>query len=209
MSPTSRATLLVAALLAACSTTSEPPAPSAPVPSADLDAGEATDVDASGDAAEPVDAGDAAPQKTTATATFGGKTISFDRAQFGVVTDAAGSVVQIELHEGGEAACPTETSPTPLRTLILAGLKLPLAAGTRTYADGARATLLDFKGDVLAGPEPARATAVTVSIESARVRADAFAEGDSVVLDLDATFPDGTVAGRVVAARCASMDYSE
>lgn len=209
MGTTSRATLFAAALLAACTTTSAPPAPSDTAPPGAPDAGAPTEADASGDAGDEVDSAVAGPEKTTATATLGGKTIAFERAQFGVVTDAAGSVVQIELHEGGEAACPTEASPTPLRTLILAGLKLPLAPSTRTYADGVRATLLDFKGDVLEGPGPARATAVTVTIRAARVRADAFAEGDSIVLDLSATYAEGSVAGRVVAARCASMDFTE
>jgi hypothetical protein len=97
---------------------------------------------------------------------------------------------------GGAAGCPTATSPTPDRTLVIAGLPRAFSI-TRTYADGVRASLLDFKGTLTMEPL-LRATAVTATPTGAT--------DEYVAFDLDATFAAGRISGHVYATHCASMD---
>ena len=131
---------------------------------------------------------------TALTARFGSATGGFDRAQHGVVgTDG----VLVEAHFGGDPACPTMSSPTPRRTLVLSGVRAG-RPGVQTRADGVSATLLDFGGDLTSAPL-ARATSIEVTPR-------AIDRGASVSLEITATFPGGTVTGSFVAPHCASLD---
>lgn len=125
-------------------------------------------------------------------ADFAGVRAPFERAFYGV----RDGVLHVEAHHGGSADCPTMTSPTPDRTLVIAGLPEGFTT-TRTYADGVRVSLLDFKGTLTKEPI-LRATAVTVSEPSARA--------DALGFTLDATFPGGSIKGVVHASHCPSLD---
>ncbi len=131
---------------------------------------------------------------TALTARFGSATGGFDRAQHGV---AGADGVYIEAHFGGDPACPTMSSPTPRRTLVLSGVRAG-RTGVQTRADGVSATLLDFGGELVSAPL-VRATAVEVTPR-------AIDRGVTVSLELTATFPGGTITGSFVAPHCASLD---
>lgn len=158
-------------------------------------------LDAGGLDAGPVDAGshDAGCAADCATTDllvrFGARTATFERAQHGVEADGR---LYVEAHAGGDPACPTMTSPTPLRTLVIAGLRVLPDGGASTFADGLRVTLLDFGGAVTTAPleraHDARATARWV--EPARL----------VSFQLSATFDGGTLSGGFSAPHCASLD---
>ena len=118
------------------------------------------------------------------------------RAQFGITK--ADDTLYVEAHEGGVEACPEEE--TPNRTLIVRDVPKGPAGAQFTKDDGIFVTLLDFAGDQIQGPKPTTtATALTVTVV-------AIEEGAFVELDVDATFPEGTVKGRIYATYCAGMD---
>lgn len=169
-----------------------------------MDAGlpDAGDVDAGSDAGTP-DAGDSdagsactgACAVTDLVAMFGGASAGFGRAQHGVEPDGG---LYVEAHFGGDPACPGPTSPTPDRTLIIAGLRAPPDGGTLTEADGLRVTLLDFVGNLSPNPFDRAVTA--------RARPRYAAPGVLVSFLLDATFDGGMVNGGFAAPHCASLD---
>lgn len=128
------------------------------------------------------------------TARFGANTAGFEHAQHGV--DGADGVY-VEAHAGGDPACPTESSPTPRRTLIVRGVHAGVA-GAQTLADGVTVSLLDFGGDLVSAPV-VRASAAQVTVRAATL-------GVSVSLDVSATFAGGTIEGTLVAPHCASLD---
>lgn len=133
-------------------------------------------------------------------AQFGSVTAAFERSVFGITSPAKSSSKQWELHveavHGGAPGCPSSTSPTPERTLVIAGLPRSFSA-PRSYADGVRATLLDFKGALTMEPL-LRATAVTAM---PRASTD-----DYLAFELDAEFGGGRIKGHLYATHCASMD---
>jgi hypothetical protein len=132
---------------------------------------------------------------TTLTGAFGAARAGFDRAQHG---RSGVDGVYIEAHFGGSPACPSMTSPTPDRTLVLAGVRATADGRPQTFADGVRATLLDFRG-VLTSAPLVRATAVTVTPR--------FVDrGVAVSYDVTATFAGGTITGGIFAPHCPSMD---
>jgi hypothetical protein len=140
-----------------------------------------------------------APAPQTLTARFA-ITEPFERSLFGLTSPAKSTSKTWELHveavHGGDPGCPSEMSATPDRSLVIAGL--PKGFDTkRTYAEGVRATLLDFKGTLTKEPI-LRATAVTATPGSSSDAAISF--------DLDATFPGGTISGHIYATHCDSMD---
>lgn len=161
--------------------------------------------------------GDCAVQ--TLEADFNGTTRPFERAVYGLSapsqTGSGEWEIYIEALHGGFMGCPNEASPTPERTLILSGLVIPTGDRELSEADGLRATLLDFEG-ALEPDEPfVRATAVTITPAALDVctecvgQAPPSDEDGFVAFDLSATFPDGTISGRVYAVHCDSMDTSE
>lgn len=127
--------------------------------------------------------------------TIGSRSGAFDRAQHGLEPDGG---LYLEAYFGGDPACPTQTSPTPERTLIIAGLHAMPDGGAIRYADGLRVTLLDFSGALTSAPflraVTARATPLSV------------VPGTLVSFSLEAAFDGGTVQGRFSAAHCASLD---
>lgn len=153
------------------------------------------------DASSRVDACSVACDATTLTVTVGTKSGAFDRAQFGFNTaDAGVSTAQVEAHFGGEPACPTANSPTPRRTVVFANI--PLVVGEATEASGVRATLLDFQGDLTSEPI-VRATAVKVTVREVVLSPNA---AQTILFDVEATLPMGSLRGQVRGAHCASMD---
>lgn len=171
--------------------------PDAGAVDAGTDAGtmDAGDVDG-GDDAGTVDAGadcTGACAVTDLSITFRGVTAGFDRAQHGVEPDGG---LYVEAHFGGDPACPGPSSPTPDRTLIIAGLRA--ASGVQTYADGLRVTLLDFAGTLSPNPFD-RAVSTQATLRYA-------APGVLVSFTLEAAFDGGTVTGGFAAAHCASLD---
>lgn len=126
---------------------------------------------------------------------FGSRTASFERAQHGLQADGRSYV---EAHSGGDPACPSMTSPTPLRTLSIANLRVLPDGGAVTYADGLRVSLFDFGGAVTTAPLE-RAV-------DARAVARWLEPGVLVSFQLTATFDGGTLTGGFVAPHCTSLD---
>ncbi len=126
---------------------------------------------------------------------FGNRMASFERAQHGRQTDGR---VYVEAHAGGDSACPSMTSPTPLRTLAIANLRVLPDGGAVTFADGLRVSLFDFNGAVTAAPLE-RAV-------DARAVARWLEPGVLVSFQLTATFDGGTLTGGFVAEHCTSLD---
>jgi hypothetical protein len=131
--------------------------------------------------------------ETALTVVLGGTERRLDRAQHGVGGDGR---IYVEAHFGGDPACPTPDSPTPDRTLVLSGLD-PMAE-RQTEADGVRATLFDFQGDLSTLPL-VRAASVTVRRRHVEV-------GVAVSFELELGFADGTMQGGLHAPHCASLD---
>ena len=148
---------------------------------------------------------------------FGAQRVPIERAVFGLTAPEASESGQWELHiealHGGFEGCPNQGSPTPERTLIVSGLALPELGVDQTWDQGVRATLLDFQGDLV--PDPpffARATAVTASSVAADLCTECVGDVTRpdpegfVALDVQSTFEQGTVGGRLYALHCQSMD---
>ncbi len=139
---------------------------------------------------------------TSLTITVDGKSAPLDRAQFGFNATDAGAApsAQVEAHFGGDPACPTQTSPTPDRTIVFA--KMPLTKTVATEADGVKATLLDFKGTLTSQPA-LKASAVKITVVDVQTTPAGTAY---IAFDVDAAFPGGTLKGHAYAAHCDSMD---
>ncbi len=157
------------------------------VPAEDAGAGE--------DAGEADSGGPIPTKKTSLEATINGVVRTLDRAQFGV-TKADGTLY-LEAHEGGVAECP-ETK-TPKRTLIVRDVPKGAPGARFTKSDGVGSVLFDFAGDQIDSLKPTTASAVTVTIVD-------ITDATSVEIEIDATFPEGTVKGRLYATYCAAMD---
>jgi hypothetical protein len=118
--------------------------------------------------------------------------------------------IHVEAHEGGDAGCPTQTSPSPKHTLVLSGLPAPLPSAALSESDGLTASLLDFDGALLELTPVTQATAVAVTPTASSVCTSCVGQGPDpsgfVAFDLLATFPEGTVAGHLYATHCESLD---
>jgi hypothetical protein len=128
------------------------------------------------------------------TGRFGTRTGGFDRAQHGV---SGTNGVYVEAYAGGDLGCPTMTSRTPQRTLVISGIRADVSA-VQTEAGGVTASLLDFTGDLVSVPV-VRATAVRLTPRS-------IDRGVSVSFEITATFPGGTITGSFTAGHCTSLD---
>ena len=190
--------------------------PEAPLGSGAIDAASADTAAVSDDAAAVEDTGSTAKDagtdgpgatgKTSVVVTIKNVSRTVVRAQFGKsAADAAKESFHTESHEGGDAACPTQASPTPKRTLIVSGVPRG-APGTKfTKSDGVSAAFFDFTGYQLGNVPLVKASAVTVTIVAIDVGASTTDGAGLVEIDVDATFPDGTAKGRVAATYCASL----
>ena len=142
--------------------------------------------------------------RSTLSVTLGGVSRPLTRAQLGL-SHVEGRVVgcYVEAHAGGDPGCPSPSSPTPDRTLIIAGIPLVASGGVVTELDGVQVSLLDFVGDQLAGAAPEQFTSVTL-----RVAQVITSPPDAAYLEaeLTATSARGNVSGHFVARRCASLD---
>ncbi len=158
--------------------------------------------DAAGDGAS--DAGSSCDGPCDATrivVTFGAKSVTLTRAQFGynAAQDGSPQTLHIEAYAGGSPECPTSSSPTPDQTLILTGVTPTV--GPFSSAGGVRVSLLDFK-DTFGLPVPnVGALDVTGKVTS-------VVPGDAGALsaEITATFDGGTLSGTLGAARCTTLD---
>lgn len=137
---------------------------------------------------------------TGATGAFGGRTFTFDHAYFGWDLGDAGPVATtLELHAGSDGACPPPKKD-PQGTIVVAGLPGLLAA--KSYP-GLTATLLGFDAAL-----PVKSSAKTVSVALAALESCPSPSTGTCGFDttVDLSFAEGTVAGRVHAVHCPSMD---
>ncbi len=142
----------------------------------------------------PVDSGCVgACATTTLSLSFGTAMAPLDRAQHGLEPDGG---LYVEAHAGGDSACPSMSSPTPLRTVIISGLRV--GGGVQTLDAGLRVTLLDFAGTLTTRPLE-RAV-------FARATPRFVAPGQLVSYTLEVTFDGGTLTGGFAAAHCPSLD---
>lgn len=193
------ALVAVAVAFASCSDDS----PSGGGAAADAGSG---DTGAGSDAASATDGGattcTGACTKTTLTATFGSASGGFSRSQFGI--DKKSGKLHIEAFEGGSAECPTDKSPDTDRTLVLEDVPVPSSSEALTDADGLRAALFDFKGDLLTANVLAKATSVKLTPVATQKSNDVVT---AIAFDLELTFPQsGKLVGHLYAEHCASMD---
>lgn len=148
-------------------------------------------------------------QVTTAKAQFGNAQRPFDRAQFGLTSpsnsSSGGWELHVELHGGGSSACPEQSSPTPDRTLIIAGLKSPLIPAVYATDAGIKATLFDFDGDLTQAPL-LRAGQTWVDVTAANTCETCPGAERFIAFELNAAFDGGTVAGHVYGTHCSSLD---
>ena len=156
---------------------------------------------------------------------FGADTRTMERAVYGLSSpeqsvNGEGWEIYVEALEGGFAGCPEELSPSPDYTLILSGLPL-LVGGEVLSKETApiNAILFDYKEDLISGfPPRTVATELTITARAASVCVDCVgatpAGGDMdnsdpegfVSLEIEATFPEGTIKGTLYAAHCDSLD---
>lgn len=193
--------------LAACSKDDPPSGAGGAGGASDAAAPDAADgTRADGGAGQDAEATDAtAPGKTALEAKINGVSRPLDRAQLGTERDDAGAaLLYVEAHSGGDPACPDPdggAAPSPERTLVLSGVPRGAPGSSHTFSDGVRAAYFDFTGDQLSDAPLTKATAVTATI----VAVDSADPPASADIDIEATFPEGTVTGRVHATYCASL----
>ncbi|MBP9085204.1 MAG: hypothetical protein KBG15_03760 [Kofleriaceae bacterium] len=187
-----RALVVVALVVPACSDSSSK-TPDAAV----LDA---TVLDATVDAVTSACTG--ACRTLTAKAGKGLDSVAFDRAFYGYNgSNADPTSVRIELHQGGDATCPTMNSPTPRQTAIVSAI--PVTSRTLpTNNLTAKVSYLDFIGTLSMSPI-VRSTAVSLSaITGSFVATDLY-----VAFDINATLGEAiSITGHVFAIHCASLD---
>jgi hypothetical protein len=128
---------------------------------------------------------------TSLTAMFGSTTRQLDVAYFGI---SGGATLYVEAYGGAAAGCPTMNSPTPDYTLIFGNVPMP----TSTAMVTSPANLIDFQGDLLTSPAPMAATSVMLT--------PVAKNPNELALDVNLTFPAGTIAGHLFATHCDSLD---
>ncbi len=143
---------------------------------------------------------------TKLTVAYQGRTESLTRGQFGFAKgDASSALLHLEAHDGGSPACPTASSPTTARTLVIEDLPQPTASKPLGGADGVRAAFFDFEGTLLPNTPLAKATTIELR-PTAMVRDDAGALR-AFAFDVSMTFPQGmTLEGHLYAEYCATMN---
>lgn len=132
-------------------------------------------------------------QATSLTATMLA-TRTLDRAYYGVT--ASDGTLHVEAYLGGGTGCPTMNSPTPSYTLVLGRVPMPTSSAMSTSPGN----FLDYEGDMLPNNMLGQAaSSVAITPVAAMV-------GSFVALDIDLTFPAGTLAGHLYATHCDSLD---
>lgn len=134
------------------------------------------------------------------TVTNGDKSATFDRAQFGFNTDGS---LHVEVHRGGDPACPEESSPTPELTFIVTTPR-PVDVAPIDRDAGATASFLDWNGDISDEFPPPPNTELSLTPVAAQ-----FSEASTlfVAFDVRAVFEQGAlVEGHGYATHCVGMD---
>lgn len=153
--------------------------------------------------------------KSTLSFNLQNKRSAISRAVYGLsaasTTDSGEVEVYIEAFEGGDKGCPTMSAATPKRTLILSGLKAPLTTTAKTKEDGLFAKLIDYEGTLLEGelfasPEQIKVTAVATNLCIECLEMASSDDDGFVALDLELSFPQGAISGRLYAIHCDSLD---
>lgn len=200
-----------AALFLAAACSSEDPATTPVVP----DGGTSTtDSGASSDGSVVTDGGtpgvlpttcDGACKTTAVTAKFGAKTGKITRAYVGYTapTNGAPVALYVDFDTQTDKGCPTDTNSAGGLKKFTIDLPLPLASSyTKANPDATFGFFDTDSADPWLTTKPIEgATAFTVTPTAAKLTADGF-----IALDLDATFPSGTVAGHLYAPHCAIFD---
>lgn len=144
-------------------------------------------------------------------AIFSTTTEGFERAIYGIDTTGAQPTLYLEALSGGFSGCPKQDSPTPDRSLLITGLRLP-SSGTLSEADGVTITLLDYRGTLLPAKPLSKATKITITYTAADVCPSCVGKpapadpNGFIALDVNALFPQGQVYGHVYALHCDSLD---
>jgi hypothetical protein len=190
------------------------------LPQAASDAAVASDTGATGDAGSASDTStktdapssgftscDATCKTTALAAHVNAKTFPFDRAQFGLSMNEAGvQTIHVEMYFGGSPLCPSQTSPNTDRTIVLAGVVVPVDATPSTEKNNVKLSILDFKGDMYPSDPIVRATAVKVTPLAASALTAPPGGERFVALSIDATVQGGDVKGTIYATHCDSLD---
>jgi hypothetical protein len=135
----------------------------------------------------------------TLAAAFGAAPLPFDRAFFGTQTLTTGLGIHVTAREGGTPDCPTDGSMPPQHALELTDIPAQIPVnGSASDANGVHADYNDESGGLGA---IVKATAVTVTLTAI----DSAKDPLWLALDVNATFPTGTVKGHVYAVYCASV----
>lgn len=157
------------------------------------------------------------------TIAFGANTRALGRAVYGLSSpeqssSGEGWEIYVEALQGGFSGCPEELSNAPEYTFIVSGL--PIVTGGEELSNETHqlnAILFDYQGDLVPDP-PFRTTATDVRItaRTTSVCTDCVGMGSSMMgnsdpggfvsLDIEATFPEGTVSGTLYAEHCNSLD---
>lgn len=154
--------------------------------------------------------GQAGATQTTLTITKGASTFPLSQAYFGLTRLKDGSFeIYVEVYEGAAPGCPVQDSPSPDRTLILAGL-LPATTTPQTKADGVSATVLDFEGSVTDLPV-LKSTMASITTVAENLCTECYGQPDPggrfYTFTMTSTFDDGvSIAGTGHAAHCDSLD---
>jgi hypothetical protein len=149
------------------------------------------------DAQDAQDAALATCMGTTVKLQINGKTVAFERAQFGMLASGG---KHIEMHLGGKAACPSQNSPTPDYTLILTEIN-----ATQAGDQMVRAAFFDFKGDVLRGaPFVAFRALLSATFSGSGASETGCVNVKNVSVQPDAGV--ATVSGGSSLERCISLD---
>jgi hypothetical protein len=200
------AVVFAIAAFVACSdeTTSVSPGADGGSSSSSSSGGATDDAATSSDSATSTDAPPASGT-TSVEADIGNVTQTLDRAQFGTETDRMGTErAHVEAHLGGDTACPSAdpdaaAGAQPNYTFVVSNIPRGAVGESFTKAaDGVTGAYFDFVGDQLTGAKPlSQATAVKVTIVAT--------SATKFEIDVEATFPEGTVKGRIAADYCESL----
>jgi hypothetical protein len=181
------------------------------------DAGDTDAADnAAANAATNAAVGPAADGELDLTVTLGDETATLERAYYGVTSPRDSNTerweLYVEAYAGGADGCPTENSPTPDQTLIIAGVAFPDDNVTTTDADGLSVSLLDFSGRLSTAPVESSRGEETTMLGWTVCRECPNLPDYFVYFEIDAPFTtetasaDGEVTGRVLATHCPSLD---
>ncbi len=148
---------------------------------------------------------DGACKATAVTAKFGAKTGKITRAYVGYTAPANGAPVAlyVDFDTQADKGCPTDTNSAGGLKKFTIDLPLPLASSyTKANPDATFGFFDTDSADPWLTAKPIEAaSAFTVTPTAAKLTADGF-----IALDIDATFPSGTVAGHLYAPHCAIFD---